>query len=92
MVLLTPVNPKPLTVRPIILPADYKITISSQGTEGKFVKMVVDGRRELRIFPEHRIEITRHATSTLSLRVVGSSFFISIRNKLGWSGSHQVMD
>ena len=87
-ILLTPINPKPLSIRPIIMPANHKIKIISENKKTKFVKMVIDGRQELRIHPALSIRITKSKISTHILRPHGSSFLKSIRNKLGWSGFH----
>jgi NAD+ kinase len=87
-ILLTPINPKSLSIRPIILPADYPLAIKSENEKTKFVKMVIDGRNELQIRPWYHTVITRHSTSTHILRPKGSSFLKSIRDKLGWSGTH----
>ena len=90
LVLLTPLNPKPLSIRPIILPAEHKISIQSENDWKTFVKMVIDGRHEFQIHPRYQVLVSKHKTSAHILRPKGSSFFISIRNKLGWSGSHEV--
>ncbi|MFC1584142.1 NAD(+)/NADH kinase [Fibrobacterota bacterium] len=89
-ILLTPINPKPLSVRPIILPAEHKISITSENDRKKFVKMVIDGRHEFRIRPSYTACFTKHKESAHILRPRGSSFLKSIRNKLGWSGSHAL--
>jgi NAD+ kinase len=92
LILLTPLNPMPLSIRPIILLAEQRIKVISENKKGKFVKMVIDGRHELRIEPSYDIYITKHHNSTHILRPKGSSFLKSIRNKLGWSGTHGLKE
>ncbi len=85
---LTPLNPKSLSVRPMILPVESKLQINSLNPQKRSVKMAIDGRNELRIYPGHIITITKHEISSCVLMPKDSSFFESIRNKLGWTGYH----
>ena len=89
-ILLTPLNPKSLSVRPIILPDDQVIRIRSNNAAGKFVKMVSDGRMDLHIKPSHRIHIMKNKKGIQIVRPKGASFLKAIRKKLGWSGSHGI--
>ncbi|MBF0430297.1 MAG: NAD(+)/NADH kinase [Fibrobacteria bacterium] len=88
--LLTPLNPKSLAIRPIILPADHTIKVNSENPPGKLVKMVIDGRHEFKILPRYTIFINKHKTSVHILRLKGSSYHKSIHDKLGWSGRHEI--
>jgi len=87
-ILVTPINPQSLSIRPLLLPDDHKITVQSHNPEQKFVKMVSDGRQELQILPDYKIHITKHTANTSILRIKGLSYMEAIRTKLGWSGFH----
>jgi NAD+ kinase len=92
-ILLTPMNPQSLSIRPIIFPSNHKITIHSCNTESEVVRLISDGKYRMKILPHHRIHITKDALSVKILRPKGHSFLSAIRNKLGWSGSHnQTVD
>lgn len=88
-ILLTPLNPRSLSVRPIVLPADFKITIEAVSQKERTVHMVTDGRHDLVIKPKYLTYISTSSTPTLILRPKDTWFLDSLRRKLGWSGSHQ---
>ncbi len=89
-VLLTPINPQSLSVRPLIFPAHHKLKIKSNNPAKKFVKMVSDGRQKIQILPAYSIQITKHNISTSILRLKGMTYFEAVRKKLGWSGYHGI--
>lgn len=86
-ILLTPMNPTSLSVRPLILPDYMLISVRSNMDRGKQVRMFVDGRNQFELKPEHLILIRKHPEGIRLVRPKGSSYFDSLRNKLGWTGS-----
>ncbi len=88
--LLTPLSPKSLSVRPIVLPSHHQIKITSENESNKFVKLVSDGRRDIQIKPSYEIMVTQHEDDVKVVRHPDASFLKSIRNKLGWSGTHEL--
>ncbi len=84
---LTAINPKSLSIRPIILPVTHNLRITSKNHPRKRVKVVIDGRKECPIQPDDVITIKKHRTGALILRPKGASFLKAIREKLGWSGN-----
>lgn len=90
--LITPMNPTSLSVRPLILPDYMTISLSSNMGRGKEVNVFIDGRNQFKLKPEHRVEICKHFEGVILVRPIGSSYFDSLRNKLGWTGSRRSRD
>ena len=85
--LLTPMNPTSLSVRPLVLPAYMVISVQSNLAAGKEVNLFADGRNRIRLEPGHLVLIRKHGEDVRILRPKGSSYFESLRGKLGWTGS-----
>ena len=85
--LLTPMNPTSLSVRPLVLPDYMTVGIRSNLGKGKEVNMFADGRNHFQLGPGHVVLVRKHPEGIRILRPKGSSYFESLRNKLGWTGS-----
>ncbi len=90
--LLTPMNPTSLSVRPLILPDYMQISVRSNLGREQEVNMFVDGRNQFKLKPEHTVLIRKHKGGVCLVRPKGSSFFESLRSKLGWTGSRKSRD
>jgi NAD+ kinase len=90
--LLTPMNPTSLSVRPLILPDYMQISVRSNLGRHQEVNMFVDGRNQFNLKPEHTVLIRKHKDGVVLVRPKGSSFFESLRSKLGWTGSRKSRD
>jgi NAD+ kinase len=86
-ILLTPMNPTSLSVRPLVLPDYMTITVRSNMGRDKDVNMFVDGRNQFKLLPEHTIILRKHPDGVKLVRPKGASYFDSLRNKLGWTGT-----
>lgn len=86
-ILVTPMNPTSLSVRPLVCPDYMTLTVRSNLTADKEVKMFVDGRNQFELEPEHTVIIRKHPVGVRLVRPKGSFYFDSLRNKLGWTGS-----
>lgn len=89
-ILLTPMNPTSLSVRPLVLPDYMTITVRSNMGRDKDVNMFVDGRNQFKLLPEHTIIIRKHPEGICLVRPKGASYFDSLRNKLGWTGTRHT--
>ena len=87
--LLTPMNPTSLSVRPLILPDYMLISVRSNLGRDMEVNMFVDGRNQFKLKPEHTVLIRKHKEGVRLVRPKGSSYFESLRSKLGWTGSRR---
>ena len=82
-VILTPIAPHTLTVRPIVLPADSTITCRVLDDDQPYV-FAADGRSAM--FEEHDLEFTiERAPHTVNLvKLPEQHFFQTLRSKLMW--------
>jgi NAD+ kinase len=80
---LTPISPHTLTQRPVVLPGDLRIEISTRGRGGE-LRLTVDGQTGVSLRDEDRVEIVR---SEHPVSLVVSPFrnhFAILREKLRW--------
>lgn len=80
---LTPISPHTLTQRPVVLPGDLRIEVSSRG-RGDELRLTVDGQTGVALRDEDRVEIVR---SEHPVSLVVSPFrnhFAILREKLRW--------
>ncbi len=82
-VILTPIAPHTLTVRPMVLPADATITCQVLQNDQPYV-FAADGRSTM--FDEHGLEFSvERAAHTVNLvKLPGQHFFHTLRSKLMW--------
>jgi len=82
-VILTPIAPHTLTVRPIVLPADATITCQVRENDQPYV-FAADGQSTM--FEEHGLQFTvERAPHTVNLiKLPGQHFFHTLRSKLMW--------
>jgi NAD+ kinase len=86
-ILVTPMNPTSLSVRPLVCPEYMTLAVRSNLPADKGVKMFVDGRNQFALHPDHTVIIRKHPVGVRLVRPKGSFYFDSLRNKLGWTGS-----
>jgi NAD+ kinase len=91
-IVLTPMNPTSLSVRPLVLPDYMLIGVRSNLGRDMEVNMLVDGRNQFKLKPEHTVLIRRHREGIRLVRPKGASYFESLRSKLGWTGSRRSRD
>ncbi|MEO7425375.1 MAG: hypothetical protein ABI036_09315, partial [Fibrobacteria bacterium] len=90
--LLTPMNPTSLSVRPLILPDYMQVGVRSNLGRNMEVNMIVDGRIQFKLKPEHTVFIRKHTDGVRLVRPKSASYFESLRSKLGWTGSRRARD
>ncbi|HLU69505.1 MAG TPA: NAD(+)/NADH kinase [Fibrobacteria bacterium] len=95
--LLTPMNPASLSVRPLILPDAMAIEVRHAGelaTGGKkaraSVNIFADGRIHGALRSGDVVRITRHSDRLHIIRPRGATYFEALRNKLGWTGDRDL--
>ncbi len=91
-VLLTPMNPTSLSVRPLILPDYMTVSVRSNMGRAKEANLFIDGRNQFKLQPEHTVVIRKHNQGVRLVRPKGSWYFESLRNKLGWTGTRRSRD
>lgn len=84
-IIVTPVSPHTLAMRPLVLPPDVEVAVSAEdGPEGLLV--TVDGQVGTTFTSGETLRIRRASTPVRIVRFPGTSFFVRLRHKLGWGG------
>lgn len=81
-VVISPIAPHNLTVRPIIIPDHNWLTLKIEGRGQQFLT-TVDSRSESIDFPGE-IQVRKADFKIKTLRLKGHSFYATLRNKLMW--------
>jgi NAD+ kinase len=84
-ILITPVSPHTLAVRPILLPPDAVITVQPIDAPQE-VLVTVDGQVGTSLAIGQGLSIKASAQRVLIVRFTGTTFFGRLRRKLGWGG------
>jgi NAD+ kinase len=84
--LITPICPHSLSQRALVLSDSCLIELSSADRDSGPMLFTVDGRDSVHIEPGDRIEVKKSARSFHLLRLVHESFYLALRQKLGWQG------
>lgn len=85
MILVTPVSPHTLGVRPVVLPATSTIAVQSDDVPEELM-ITVDGQVGTTFRPGETLSVSKAPTSVRIVRFPGSSFFATLGQKLGWGG------
>ena len=80
--ILTPVAPHNLSVRPVIVPGNSEISLKIEGRAENFL-CALDGRNAL-VTSDHEIKISKCEFVTQTISLEGDDFMKTIRNKLNW--------
>ena len=81
-IILTPIAPHSLTVKPLVVPDDWKFDISVRSRYDAFM-VSVDGRSQS-LSTELLLHIERAAYTTKVVQIGDNSFLKSLRAKLNW--------
>jgi NAD+ kinase len=84
-ILLTPVSPHTLAVRPILLPPDAVIVVQPEDAPQE-VLVTVDGQVGTSLGAGQGLSIRRSEHRVKIVRFTGTTFFGRLRRKLGWGG------
>ncbi len=81
-IIISPIAPHNLTVRPLVLPDDVELTFKVNSRSGSFL-VTLDYRSEV-FDNEMEFSIKKADFEVEMIKLPGSSFFRTIRNKLMW--------
>jgi NAD+ kinase len=81
-VILTPIAPHNLNVRPFVISNSSKVSLRAEGREPQFL-LTLDSRT-FTIDNETIIDLTRASFEFHLINLVGHGFFNTIRQKMGW--------
>ena len=85
MLIVTPVSPHTLAIRPVVLPSTATISVQSDDVPEELM-ITVDGQVGTTFRPGETLSVSRAPTSIKIVRFPGSSFFATLGQKLGWGG------
>lgn len=85
--ILNPVNPPSLSVRPLVIPAKENLTFQEQ--EGFGCNIILDGRQEIQVSPKNTIKINKSSWNTIFIKSSRYGFVDALKEKLGWDGHHR---
>ena len=84
-ILVTPVSPHTLAIRPVVVSAGSRITVQAEGAPEELL-VTVDGQAGAKFMRGDTLAVSRASKATKIVRFPGSSFFATLRQKLGWGG------
>jgi len=83
---LTPIAPHTLTNRPIVIPADRDVRVTSAGSNaGDEVYVTIDGQTGFALHEGDAIAITKAQRPLRLIRATSRSYFEVLRQKLKWN-------
>lgn len=84
-IIVTPISPHTLAIRPLVLAASARVTVQAEGTR-EALMVTVDGQVGTSIAEGEVLTAVRARNVIKIVRFPGSSFFNTLRHKLGWGG------
>jgi NAD+ kinase len=82
---VTPISPHALTMRPLVDSADKTYTIRLKRADGAW--LVVDGQDVVPLTPSRRVTIRRAPVEFRLIKVLGHSYFRTLHDKLRWGAT-----
>lgn len=84
-IVVTPVSPHTLAIRPVILPSNIEVTVQAEDGPEELM-ITVDGQVGTTFASGETLSVRRADGGVLIIRFPGTSFFATLRQKLGWGG------
>lgn len=84
-IIATPICPHTLAVRPLLLPADERVSVEVVFPDEQ-IMLTVDGQVSAALAPGDRLLVSRAALPLRLARLPGQTFFSTLRRKLRWGG------
>jgi NAD+ kinase len=82
--ILTPISPHSLTLRPLVVPGDQTVTVQVSAVHSDIV-LSTDGRTVAQMKPEEQVLIQKTSHPIRLINLQGLSFYDVLRRKLDWS-------
>ncbi|NIP60780.1 MAG: hypothetical protein GWO00_23300, partial [Gemmatimonadetes bacterium] len=83
-IVVTPICPHSLAVRPLVLPAHRTICIGSLEPEAQH-QLTIDGQVVHQLEPGEKVFVAREERPLALVRLPGQTFFKTMRRKLNWA-------
>lgn len=84
---LTPICPHTLSIRPVVVSLQSTVCVRLVSSRLNAI-LAADGQQQTELSPGNTVTIRRSARSVKLLRLKGGTFFSTLRQKFGWSGSN----
>jgi len=84
-IIVTPVSAHTLAIRPVVCAAGSRITVQAEDAPEELM-ITVDGQVGTKFLENETLSVSRAKTAIKIVRFPGSSFFATLRQKLGWGG------
>lgn len=84
-IVVTPVSPHTLAIRPVILPSSAEITVQAEDNPEELL-VTIDGQVGTTFAGGETLTVRRAEGGVMIVRFPGASFFSTLRQKLGWGG------
>lgn len=84
--ILTPICPHSLSVRPMVLPPDEEVVVRVRSDRGEDMALTVDGQVRCRLHPEDTVRVRRAEEKVKLVAFPDRSFYSVLRTKLLWGG------
>lgn len=83
--IVTPISAHTLAIRPVVLSASSRVTVQADGAPEELM-ITVDGQGGTKFMDGETLSVSRAEKAIRIVRFPGSSFFATLRQKLGWGG------
>jgi NAD+ kinase len=83
-IVITPICPHSLAVRPLVIPATQEVSVRSLDTDAGH-QVTVDGQVERVLDPAETVVVSREERPVKLVRLPGQTFFGTLRRKLNWA-------
>lgn len=83
---LTPICPHSLSVRPMVLPPDEEVVVRVRSDRGEDMALTVDGQVRCRLHPEDTVRVRMAEDKVKLVAFPDRSFYGVLRKKLLWGG------
>ncbi len=83
-IVATPISPHTMAMRPLVLPADVRLSIRAIDRDDGLV-ITADGRVAVELEPGDRIVVGKGSVHATLIRFPGQTFFDTLRRKLNWA-------
>ena len=90
-IVATPISPHTLAVRPVVLPAETRVTVELL-SDGEDMILTVDGQTGSSLSGGDRVVVSPSAHALRLMRLPGDTFFSVLRRKLRWAHRPQRRD
>ena len=83
--IVTPVSAHTLAIRPVVCSASSRVTVQAEGAPEELM-ITVDGQVGTTFLAGETLSVSRAPKAIKIVRFPGQSFFVTLRQKLGWGG------